>query len=321
MKTGKFFLYALIAITSPVKAAELGDFLTGAQPPGDSVEYQVHEAPAPRSPDPAILENHVRGSFLAHKTSSGAWSIQQSAGWFHLSGTPLISPTGPAVPRDLWDIETGARYRHRLGERREWGLSASVGSASDDPFHSINETTFRVTGTYRIPSRRSNSWLFFLAYSNNRHFANRVPLPGAAYLLHAPDQGLDAVVGLPFLALNYRPTPDWSGRLRIFGPDNISAEWGYLGWKPLETYSGYDWSQRQWLRAGRADNSQRLFFDEKKWSLGVRFPVGHELHADLAALYEFDRRFYESVRAVHGGIPEADLNATWSFQAKLSAKW
>ena len=312
---------ALLAMTSLAKAAEWGDFMGGGQAPGDSVEYQMHEAPAPRSQDPTILENSVRGSFLAHKTSSDTWSIQQSAGSFHLSSTPRISPTGPVVPRDLWDVETGARYRHRMGERREWGLAASVGSASDEPFHSIKETTFRVTGTYRMPARQNNSWLFFLAYSNNRYFANGVPLPGAAYVIHAPDHGLDAVVGLPFLACNYKPAPDWSGRLTIFGPDSISAEWGYLGWKPVHAYAGYDWSQKQWLRADRTDNKQRLFFDEKKWILGVRFPVLRELRADIAALYEFDRRFYDSVRAVRGGIPEADLSAAWAFQARLSARW
>ena len=166
-----------------------------------------------------------------------------------------------------------------------------------------------------------SSWLFFLAYSNNRHFANNVPFPGAAYLVRAPEHGLDAVIGLPFFAVRYRPAPRWSGKLAVFGPDNVSAEWACLALKPAQAYAGFDWNQREWLRAHREDNKQRLFYDEKKWTLGTRFPLPWKVRMDLAGAYEFNRRIYEDSRARSSGVPAVDFKPAWSFQAKVGVDW
>ena len=316
-----FWLLALVGLFTRAEAAESGDFFSGITAPVvGSVDYQVREAPARRSQDPAILENRLRGTFPIMKASTDTWSVQQELGSFHLSNSQAIGAGGPAIPRDLWDVETGAGFRRRLSDRRGWGVSASVGSASDELYHSIHETTLKATGNYHIPSGRDNAWLFFLAYSNNRHFANNVPLPGVAYLVHTPEHGLDAVIGLPFFAVRYKPAPDWSGRLALFGPNNVSAELAYQLRIPVETYAGFDWNQREWLRAGRADNSQRLFFDEKRWSLGLRFPIRGGLRMDLAGGYEFNRRMYEDRRARSSGIPEVDFNPAWTMRARLSLR-
>jgi len=284
------------------------------------MDYQVREAPSRRSQDPDILENRIRGNFPLAKASSDTWTLQQDLGSFHLSASPTIGPNGPTIPRDLWDIETGASFRRRITERRGWGLSASVGSASDELYHGLHETTLKATGNYHMPSGRDNSWLFFLAYSNNRHFANNVPFPGAAYLVHSPKYGLDAVIGLPFLAVRYKPVPDWSGRLSVFGPNNVSAELAYRISSPLETYAGFDWNQREWLRAGRSDHAQRLFFDEKRWSLGLRFPLRKSLRADLSGGYEFNRRMYEDTRARSSGVLAADFAPAWTVRVRLSLR-
>ena len=148
-----------------------------------------------------------------------------------------------------------------------------------------------------------------------------MPLPGFAYLIHSPENKLDAALGLPFLAVNYRPTENWSGRFSVFGPNNVSAEWAYMVWKPLQAYAGFDWGQQEWLRANRDDNSNRLFYDQKKWALGLRFPTMAGIRADLSANYEFNRRFYENDHAASTNIPEVDLNPGWAFQARLSKRW
>jgi hypothetical protein len=224
------------------------------------------------------------------------------------------------VPRDLWDVETGAAYRRRLGARREWGTSAGIGSASDHPFHSGRELSLRATASCRLPSRERDSWILFLSFSNNRSFANNIPLPGAAYQLSVPDRGLDLLLGLPFLAANYRPSPDWAGRAALFGPDNLSAEWAWLGRRPWQVYAGFDWSQREWLRADRAARSDRLFYDSKKWSLGTRL-AGRRLRLDVSAGYESGRRFYEGLRAHSAGVPAAELKAAWGLGLKAGFDW
>ena len=121
--------------------------------------------------------------------------------------------------------------------------------------------------------------------------------------------------------MNYRPTPRWSGRFSIFGPDNLSAEWAYLLYGPVQAYAGFDWGQQEWLRANRDDNSNRLFFDEKKYALGLRFPLCKAVKLDLSGNYEFNRRLYENDKAVSHNVPEVDLDPAFSFQAKLSYRW
>ena len=292
----------------------------GLFPERSSLEYTLRAVPASREQDPGILENRVRGTFLIRRASD-TWSLQPSLGSFHLGKAPELPGAGLAFPRDLREAELGAGFRRRFGERREWGLSAGAGSASDRPFDSIHETTVRATAACRLPARGLDSWMLLLSYSNNRSFANNIPLPGAAYMLRRPEHGLDAVLGFPFLSVGWRPTPDWSGRLSMFGPNTVSAEWSFLSWKAAQPYAGFDWGQREWFRSRRPDRSQRLFFDEKRWTAGVRLPLPGKLRLDLAGVYGFGRRLYESDRARDSGMAAAELKPAWSFQAKAGVDW
>lgn len=316
----------LVIAATRASAAESSGFsagpLSGALfPESRSLDCQLREVPAPRRQDPSILDNRIRVALPVFRPSTDTWSVSQTVEEFNLGNSPVIQQTGEPIPRSLWSVETGGGYRHRLGDRRDWGISAGVGSASNEPFESIHETTLRVTGTYHIPSGKENSWIFLLSYSNNRHFANNVPLPGVMYIVHSPEHGLDAVIGFPFLSVNYKPAPRWSSRLSIFGPRNLSAESAYVVWEPLQVYAGFDQNQKEWLIAQRADNSQRLFFDEKKWSLGLRFPLLRKVRMDLSAGYEFNRRMYENNRAVGTGAPEVAFNPALSYQARLGVRW
>lgn len=311
--------WTLQAFAADMQRDPISNFLLFTS--SNSVEYQFNEIPAPHSGDPNILENQARGNFLVSKTPTDTWSVHQTVAEFQMNESPVIAQTSLAVPQSLWDIETGGAYQHHLGDRHDWGISTSVGSASDKPYNSIHEMIFRATGTYHIPSGEDNSWLFFLSYSNARHFANNIPFPGFAYVFHEPAYGLDGAIGLPFLAMSYRPTTRLTTRFSIFGPDNVSSEVSYLVWKPVQAYAGFDWGQQEWLRANRDDNSNRLFYDQKKWSLGLRFPVCRTVRLDLAGNYNFDRRFYENNRAVNSGVPEVDLNPGWGLQMRLSTRW
>jgi hypothetical protein len=145
-------------------------------PTTNYVDYMVDESPG-SSGDPNILDNRLRGNFIVSKSSSSTWAVQQNVSEFQLSHAPVIAQTGLSIPQSLWDVQTGGSYLHNIGDRRGWGISGSAGSASDELFQSIHETVFRATGMYHLPSGQENAWLFMLSYSNNRYFANNIPLP------------------------------------------------------------------------------------------------------------------------------------------------
>ncbi len=326
----RLFILSLLVLSSRVRAAEPADPYAGPASgllsgvlfqPSNAAEAQFRAAPAARSEDPDISESRLRVSIVLSTTATDAWTLQQTADQFHLSRSPTIAATGVTIPRDLWSLETGVGYRHKLGDRRDVGFSIGAGSASDEPFHSLHEDILRVSGSYRVPSGERNAWLFSLFYSNNRHFGNNVPIPGVAYIVNDPERGLHAALGLPFLAAFWRPTPDASARFSIFGPRNVSAEGAYRLWRSLQAYAGFDWGERSWLPTSRTDDELRLFYDAKRWSLGARFPLAWGLRGDLGTGYEFGRRMYEDTRARGLGVPDAEFNAAWTFGFKLSARW
>ncbi len=79
---------------------------------------------------------------------------------------------------------------------------------------------------------------------------------------------LQGLVGFPFIALSYKPTPDWNAQLSIFGPRNVNAEIGRRIYDHVRLYTAFQWGSQEWLIADRPDYSDRLVFDKKRAALG-----------------------------------------------------
>lgn len=303
-------------------------FLAGAQerfsgdgeflgPAGDRAGYSVSPAPG-RTGGPDVIRQEAGGSFVVWKSSSDVWSVSAQAGRLELSASPVIPVTGLAVPGKLWSVQTGGGFSRRIGERRRWGANLGLGSASDAPFNSSRETEIRATVFREFPSRERNSWLLFLAYSNNRSFLNNVPFPGAAYVFREPIPGLNATVGLPFVLVSYQPGKDWKLALSAFGPTNVAAEGSARIRSSVWAYTRFERNPSQWLRAGRSNLSDRLIFDRQEVRVGVRSPLGAGVSADISAGREFRRRFYESRDASRSSVPKAELADAWVGLLRLS---
>ncbi len=293
----------------------------GMVPSGDSVDYQLYDSPGRSGASPTMLDQRETGRFVVSKTASDTWSLSERFG--HLGiGEPIAIPqTNTAVPQDLWSVESGVAYNHLLNSGRQWGLNFNVGSDSDHPFYSLHETVFRGGLYYRVPSGVHNAWLFSLTYSNNRHFFNGIPLPGIGYYFQAYDDRLQGVVGFPFIALRYRPTPDWNAQLSIFGPRNVNAEIGRKVYGPLRVYTAFQWGSQEWLIADRQDYSNRLVFDRKRAALGLRSPLPYGLVLDVSGGRQFDQRFFVNDSSSYSSVPTAGLSPTWFVQTKLSYRF
>jgi hypothetical protein len=300
-------------------------FLNAAGPvdnffaPGNSASYGLQYEPD-HDGQPRVLQQKVRGSLIAAQMESDVWTVTAGGSLMDLSQTVTIPQTGVVFPESLGSVETGVNYLKKLGERRQWGASVSVGSASDQLFHSIYETEFQVTGHYLFPSRGYNAWLLLMQYSNNRTFLNNIPLPGFAYMWNKPEKGLQLIAGFPFLALTYKPQPDWSAVLSVLGFTNNSAELARRIKGPVWTYVAYQRNPEQWMRAGRNDHSNRLIYDEKRTVLGFRSEIG-KLAIDLSGGRTFDRRLFESQDATHTGAPRVNLKNGWIISVVLSTRW
>ncbi len=289
----------------------------GISAQGNSLDYSLNVVPGQSNGGPAMVDNRENARFVVAKTDKDTWSVNQRFGVFTV-GDSLSIPGVATVPGDLYTLEMGGGYSHRLGAGREIGLNANVGSDSDRLFNSIHETAFRVTASYRLPSREKNAWLFFLNYSNNRHFLNNVPLPGVAYSFVSERAHLDGMIGFPFLALRWQPTEDWTGQLSLFGPRNLTAEVSRRVAATLRGYSLFQWGSPEWMTINRSDTSNRLFFDRKKVGLGLRSPLPYGLLVDVSGGRQFDQHFFINDSSSYKDVPTAGLPPAWYIDIRLA---
>ncbi|MFI5346451.1 MAG: hypothetical protein ACHQ51_08760 [Elusimicrobiota bacterium] len=266
--------------------------LLGRAEPG--VETRATVLPGAAGGTPSMVSEEARASYVVARSSADEWTVLGKAGATELGRAPVVIPqSGFGVPTKLWNVQAGANYSRRLGDRRGWGVGAGAGSASDVLFHSIHETDLSLAARYELPSRERNSWVLLLNYSNNRTFLNNVPLPGFAYVMRDPDRGLTAVVGFPFALARWKPDENWSLSASVFGGSSYNLE-AARRVRPATLYARLQREPQQWLRAGRADNAARLIYDEKDVRAGVRAPLGAGLSLDASAGWSFDRRFSEA---------------------------
>jgi hypothetical protein len=312
-----------LLIIRPLQARDLGSLL-GLGAGMNTIENTALISPARgeegNKHTPQIFENKLRGQFVVAKKRKTLWTISPRVGYFHLSQSPVIqSPTTSiTVPDELWDAEVGGAFNTELKQGRELNLSAGVGSASDAPFETSRETTLRLGAAYSKPSGSSNLWLFTLNYSNNRAFANNIPIPGVAYMINSPAHRLNLVLGFPFINVIHQSTERWMNRLTLLGPTNITAESAYSIAGPVKMYSMLEWGQSSWLRKDRPERDVRLIYDRKKWSAGLQGPLSKRVRGNFSAGYEFGRRFFESDSFFRNNEPTADLRDSWVYQLKLS---
>ncbi len=259
---------------------------------------------------PSLTDIEARGAIPISRTEVNTWTAGLFAASMQLGSNLQLSPTGPRIPRDLWSLDANLNYAHRLAAGRTLGFTVGVGTLSDKPFHSLNETGLNASATYLTPTSGGNAWLFGLNFSNSRPALNYVPLPIVAYFWRAPEQGLDGAVGFPFAQLRWRPAPAWQLLFAAIIPAKITTELSLRPAEAIRISTGFYWDQQFWALAGRADTSRRLFYDAKTVSTGVEFSLARSLAVQATGGYAFDRSFFEGTSVFNRG-DRAELNASW----------
>ena len=204
----------------------------------------------------------------------------------------LLPREGIPLPSQLWEVRIGAVYRGVVRGNWIWGVNASFGSASNEPFQAGDAFDGTLGGLLRIPQKKRNAWLFFLYFATNREFLNYVPLPGAGYWWEPSDK-FRAVVGIPFASLAYKPIEKLSLDLRYFPVRNIHAKATYKITRFLNVFGGFDWRNQRYFRADRDNNTDRIFYYEKRVGGGFRLGVAPQVALTFQGGWAFDRFYFE----------------------------
>lgn len=184
------------------------------------------------------------------------------------------------------DVEGGLTYRRHYGERKFWSLSTSYGSSSDQAFKSADVSILNVTGLVKFNER----WFGAVNYSNNRTFANNVPLPGFFYI-HTMTQNKILIFGLPFafikvplgdqFSFNYLGILPWRHNLKI----------AYEA-SSIKPYFFIEHAPQSFIPSERQKDEDRFIWAKRDIGLGLSGNYNKLINWDLAGGYSFAQEFY-----------------------------
>jgi hypothetical protein len=200
---------------------------------------------------------------------------------------PLIE-----LPDAFYDLEAGAVYRRQFSGGNMGGAFVSVGSASDELFEETEDVAVNLSGYYRYSLDSGNAWIFLLSYDNQRDFLKNIPLPGAAYE-YRRGRELTAIVGVPFVFLDWKPNRKWSASVSYFVPYSVGVSTRYHLWGPVFIHGAFDWDEKSYFRTGREDDDDNIYYYEKRLTAGANVYLNNNFSLDLSGGFAFDRYIYE----------------------------
>jgi hypothetical protein len=251
-------------------------------------------------PDRKVDEQPTDLGFIQHNVtlvvpiwqdSRDEWMVSGRLRYQDYDTRAILPDDGRRFPHELWDVRFGGSYRHLFDNGWTAGASFTIGSASDEPFHSTDELIVSAAGLLRVPHRARNAWLFSLYYSNTQEFLGGIPIPGIAYHW-VPSDRFNAVVGVPFTSVEYRPLDKLTLDFLYAPVRRVRARATYRPFRPLRAYIGFDWDYDAYFLAKRRDEDDRLFMYDKRVIGGIRFDLRY-VGVELYGGYVFDRFYFE----------------------------
>lgn len=202
----------------------------------------------------------------------------------------VLPDSGRPFPHELWNVTFGLNYLHQFDNGWTSGLMTGLGSASDQPFHSLDEMTANLGGFLRVPSRNGrDSWQFMLMYMVGGPV--NFPLPMVSYAWNPSDQ-LRINLGLPFSVV-WQPTDDWLLNLSYMPLNNVNARLTYRFTPELQAFGGYEFLNESYFLTDRVDDQDRYFVMEQRLITGWRWTPLPQWSVEAVTGYSFGRYYGE----------------------------
>jgi len=295
-----FVLGAVLLVVLPSAAsaqAELQMWLNpemGKQIPRSDYRFTYYPDRAVERQDTDFGLSEHRASFYLplFQDSANEWAFSAKALFQDIDTRARFPEAGGRFPSELWDANAGLSYRHKFDNGWIGGLAVTVGSASDEPFNSVDEMYFRAIALLRVPQGERNAWIFTLTYASDEEIFNQVvPVPGIMYAW-VPSDSFRAVIGFPFSIVEYKPLESLTLEALYVPVRRVRARVTWQIVQPLRAYVGFDWDHDHFYRADREDKSDKIFYYEKRLTAGLRFDLRH-VGFEVSGGYALDRFYYE----------------------------
>lgn len=238
----------------------------------------------------SLRQHSFNGSVPLNRLSDKRWRLLTEAKLDEV-GSSARFPDGRGVPDKLWNLNAGFSHLRQLSEDRTIGGTFEAGSASDQPFGAFRDTIFQANAIYKVPAEGDATWIFILNWSNNRSFANYLPLPGAAYFFR-PTESVRLALGLPFFMAFWSPFDKAVVNLTYFPLNSGTFRFSYFVFGPAQAYAQVKYQTKNYYLAERTKKRERLFYEEAVAEAGFSMPLERNLSVDANAGLSFDRKYF-----------------------------
>jgi hypothetical protein len=211
-----------------------------------------------------------------------------------ISTGAILPTTNTPFPGQLWNAWLGFNYFHQFDNGVTGALIVEGGSASDKPFSTLRSASAAATGLAIIPMEgERDAWILGLQASTNSQVLYNIPIPGAAYLYNPSDE-FQALIGLPYSAINYRPHEDFQFQFLYMFLTTIHTRVIYKPEDDWQVYVGFDWANENYELADRRSSDERFFYYEKRVLAGWQWFWSKHFAIELVGGYAFNRYFVEN---------------------------
>ena len=194
------------------------------------------------------------------------------------------------VLRNYKTLQGSLGWRYYGETNKVRGVTMSYGSASDRPFADAENNVASANYLHQF----NEKWWLAVNWSNNRNFANGVPIPGFFYVAKMSREET-LLLGLPFVFWRKRFESGFGYQWTSFVPWNHQAEVTY-NWGPFSGIAlGFEHRPQQFLRDDRESSRDRFFFVEQKAYIALSGAIiPRVLQWRVEAGHAFNRRFFEA---------------------------
>ncbi|MFN3454725.1 MAG: hypothetical protein ACK41T_07150 [Pseudobdellovibrio sp.] len=268
--------------------------------------------------DYAIKENKLSLIVPVKKSREEYLALSANLGHMDLKKSLLLS-NGGVIPDQYYRAEVGAQYSHQLQGFKNWGFRSTIGYAGDRSVEKMRDATFALNVHYAVPSSDAKAlWMYNVFLSNNGPFGNYIPIPGIVYLYKTDT--FSGLIGFPITSLQWNFNNKWGYSLFFLGP-SVSSEVSFGSVTETQYIFQAAWTNQSYILHNRVEKKDRLTFEEKKISLGVRTFAFDKLKAEIQAGYVFDRITFagQGMRNMEKGyvkIP-ADWFVSWNLKSAV----
>lgn len=308
------FLLCLSAASIPARAQEM-PFLGGDQ--GNPFSFffdDTHfmDASGPGNQRVHLNEQRFGMNIPISTDEKTFWNALLRGQRIYIDEKLVIADRGFVIPGEFGSVEAGLGWGEKRSEQHRVGASATLGSSGRTLLSKQNAVEVSFNAFTEHKQDDGNAWIYFLNYSNNRVILNNVPLPGFAYVMKKETTTM--VMGVPFFFVFVNSMP-WLLNATL-SPFYTGAETTYImGWPQI--FAGVGWTPRAYQNLVKDDAEDRLIYEKKEASLGLRLPFGRQKNVSLAYVHSFNRQFYLGESPLKSNSERVVLGDAGGLQLKM----